>query len=170
MIEHPFGHNISEMEYTNKYMESLDKFFEEAKSNGVWFYATESMDNQTGRFSIISFSTPGLSGYLPFWSSPADALSLGLHIGSPVLQSVPLSFFDDNIMSKASSEIIGAPNPVIRDSKRLNSDGNPTVGLVPPVMLPLNMMHQIYTGKREENFARNMAVWVTLSHNAVHEF
>lgn len=170
MIEHPFGHNISEMEYTNKYMNALDRFFEEAKSNGVWFYATESMDNQTGRFSIISFSTPGLSGYLPFWSSPADALSLGIHIGDPILQSVPLNFFDENIMSKAANDIIGAPNPVIRNSKRANKNGNPAVGLVPPVMIPLNMMHQIHASERDENFARNMAVWVTLSHNAVHEF
>lgn len=170
MMENPFGHNITELEYTNKYMNALDQFFEEAKSNGVWFYATESLDEATGTFSVISFRTPGLSGYMPVWSSPADALSIGLHIQGPVLQSVPLDFFDENIMSKAAGDMIAAPNPAVRNSKRTTSNGDPAVGLLPPVMIPIPMMHQIYTGKREDNFTRNMAVWVTLSQNTVHEF
>lgn len=170
MMENPFGYNLTELEYTNKYMAALDKFFEEAKSNGVWFYAPQSLDPATGTFSVISFRTPGLSGYMPIWSSPADALSLGLHIQGPVLQSVPLSYFDDNIMSAATADMIAAPNPAVRNSRHTNDNGDPAVGLLPPVMIPLTMMHQIHSGARDSNFARNMAVWVTLSQNTVHEF
>lgn len=171
-MENPFGSNLTITEYSEKYMKELDRFIQEAKENGVWVFPIHPIDAETKSWPIMMFgldNNAGLRGYMPIWSSPAEGLSLSMHIDGPSLQSIPLDAFIDVMMEDRKPGIVAALNPVIRNGKP-DANGKPSIGVVPPILLPFEILFAVYKGIDHKEFASDLAFWISASHSITYDF
>lgn len=171
-MENPFGNNITIIEYSEKYMKELDRFIQEAKENGVWVFPISPISEDTTSWSIMMFgieNNAGIRGYMPMWSNPADGLAMSLHIDGPALQSVPLDFFEQVIMGNPKPGIVAALNPVVRNGKP-DKEGQAAIGVIPPVLIPFEILFAVYRGVDHRAFSAELAAWISVSKSVTYDF
>lgn len=172
MAENPFGNTASLSEYSDRYLKELDKFLEEARRNGVWFFSGVPINADTPDWTIMTFGYTKdneIQTYMPLWSNPADGLSLAMHIEGPELQSVPFDLFANSIMENPRPGVVAAINPVVRNGKP-KPNGETPIGIIPPVLIPFNILLAIYRGDNATTFSTELTGWIVRSKTAVYDF
>lgn len=170
-MENPFGNNVTISEYSDKYLKELDRFLAEAQENGVWVFPIRPINEDTTDWTILMFgmeSNEDIRGYMPMWSNPAEGLAMSLHIDGPSLQSIPLSVFANVIMSNPKPGIVAALNPVVRNGKP-DESGSPSIGVVPPLLIPFDLLLAIYQGKDVHTFSTELAAWILASKSVTYD-
>lgn len=171
-MENPFGNNVTISEYSDRYLKELDRFITEAKENGVWVFPIRPITEDTSDWTILMFgleSSEGIKGYMPMWSNPAEGLAMSLHIDGPSLQSVPLEMFASVIMENPKPGIVAALNPVVRNGKP-DAEGRPSIGVIPPLLIPFDILLAVYNGIDTKNFSAELATWILASKSVTYDF
>ena len=172
MVENPFGERVTLAEYSDKYLKELDRFLQEVKDNGVWVFSVEPITAENPNWTILTFGYEDANEvkvYMPMWSSPADGMSLALHINGPELQSVPFELFANVIMENPRPGLVAAINPVVRNGKK-KPNGESSVGLIPPLLIPFEILLAVYRGNTATSFSAELAGWIMRSKNAIYDF
>jgi hypothetical protein len=170
-MENPFGNNVTISEYSDKYLQELDRFIGEARETGVWVFPSNQITAESTDWTILMVALDnnvGVKGYMPMWSSPAEGLAMSLHIDGPALQSVPLDFFIQVILDNPKPGIVAAINPVIRNGK-LDEAGNQPIIVIPPVLIPFDILLAIYKGLDIREFSAELASWILASKSLTYD-
>ena len=171
-MENPFGNNVTISEYSEKYLKELDRFISEAEENGVWIFPIRPITEDTDDWTILMFGlddTEEVRGYMPMWSNPAEGLAMSMHIDGPALQSIPLEMFAQVIMTSPKPGIVAALNPVIRNGKP-DAQGNQPIGVIPPLLIPFDILLAVYRGIDVRSFSAELAAWILASKSVKYDF